>query len=154
MAKEQTGLVKSPFTINKTTDGVTWMSADLPTSTLWNTILSYSVPLGVAVEVTPLNYHFGFYYGTGGVTSGDKITAGLTRILKQNSNGTESREIWSGANSIFKDVGDEFQRPKLKVPVLVNASQKLVVQVYSMGTTLDKDNSDFHIEAVQYYEEI
>lgn len=148
------GLVKSPFTITKTTDGVSWLSADLATSTDWKTILSYSVPLGMAVEISPVNYFFGFYYGTGGTTSGDKIIAGQTRILKSNANVTESREIWSGSNSIFKDVGDEFQRPKIRVPMMVNASQKILVQVYSMGTTLDKDNSDFNLEAIQYYEEV
>lgn len=151
---EQTGLVKSPFTITKATDGVSWMASDLATSTLWNTIMSYAVPLGTAVEITPMNYFFGFYYGTGGTTAGDKITAGNSRILKSNANGTESREIWSGSNSIFKDVGDKLQRPEIKVPMMVNASQKILVQVYSLGTTLDKDNSDFHLEAVQYYEEI
>jgi len=150
MADKQ-GLVKSPFTIEKNTDGSTYMSADLDTEAAWNTVLTYAVPLGTAVEITPVNYHFGDYNATDTTT---QITAGLTRIQKQNANGTESREIWSGANGIFKDIGDEFQRPKIRVPVVVNASQKLVVQVYSLGTTLDSASSNYFIECVQYYEEI
>ena len=151
MADKQEGLVKSPFTIDKNTDGSTWLSADLVTSTDWKAVLTYAVPLGMAVEITPVNYHFGDYNATDTTTA---ITAGMTRILKQNANGTESREIWSGANGIFKDIGDEFQRPKIRVPVVVNASQKLVVQVYSLGTTLDSASSNYFIECVQYYEEI
>jgi len=127
------------------------MSADLDTEAAWNTVLTYAVPLGTAVEITPVNYHFGDYNATDTTT---QITAGLTRIQKQNANGTESREIWSGANGIFKDIGDEFQRPKIRVPVVVNASQKLVVQVYSLGTTLDSASSNYFIECIQYYEEI
>lgn len=150
----QSNLVSSPFTIDKTADGVTYIAADLATEADWNTVLTYAVPLGVAIEITPVNYIFGQYYNTGGVTSGNIITAGLTRILKQNANGTESRELWKGANGIFKDIGDEWQRPKVRVPVVVNASQKVVVQVYSLGTTLDVSTSNFFIECTQYYEEI
>jgi hypothetical protein len=148
---EAKGLVKSPFTIDKNTDGSTWLSADLATATEWKTILSYAVPLGTAIEVTPVNYHFGDLNATDTTTA---ITAGMTRIQKQNANGTESREIWSGSNAIFKDIGDEFQRPKLRVPVVVNASQKLVVQVYSLGTTLDSASSNYYVECMQFYEEI
>jgi hypothetical protein len=148
---QQSGLVKSPFTIDKNTTGSTWLTADLVTSATWQQILEYAVPLGMAVEVTPINYHFGDYNATDTTTA---ITAGMTRILKQNANGTESREIWSGSNAIFKDLGDEFQRPKLRTPVVVNASQKLVVQVYSLGTTLDSVSSNYYIECIQYYEEI
>jgi len=151
MADKQSGLVKSPFTIDKNTDGSTWLSADLATSTDWKAVLTYAVPLGMAVEITPVNYHFGDYNATDTTTA---ITAGMTRILKQNANGTESREIWAGSNAIYKDIGDEFQRPKIRVPVVVNASQKIVVQVYSLGTTLDSASSNYYIEAVQYYEEI
>ena len=151
MPEEQKGLVKSPFTIDKNMDGATWMTADLTAIAEWKTILSYAVPLGMAVEVTPVNYHFGDYKATDLTT---QITAGMTRILKQNSNGTESREIWSGANGIFKDIGDEFQRPKIRTPVVVNASQKLVVQVYNLGVTLDSVASNYYLEAIQYYEEI
>lgn len=150
----QANLVSSPFTIDKTADGVTYVAADFATEADWNTILTYAVPLGVAIEITPVNYIFGQYYNTGGVTSGNLITAGMTRILKQNANGTESRELWKGANGIFKDIGDEWQRPKVRVPVVVNASQKVVVQVYSLGTTLDVSTSNFFIECTQYYEEI
>jgi hypothetical protein len=147
-------IVKSPFTIEKNADGVTYISSDLATSTDWKTVLTYAVPLGMAIEITPANYIFGEYFGTGGVTASDVIAAGMSRILKQNANGTESREIWSGSNKIFGDLGDELKRPKLKVPVVVNASQKIVVQVYSLGTTLDVSTSNFFIEATQYYEEI
>ncbi len=149
--KQQKGLVKSPFTINKVTDGVTFLAADLATANEWKTIFTYAVPLGVAVEVTPANYHFGQYYATDTTTV---ISAGMTRILKQNSNGTESREIWSGANGIFKDIGDIRQRPHINVPVVVNASQKLVVQVYGLGVSLDQGVSNYFIECMQYYEEI
>ena len=154
MQPGQNGLVKSPFTIDKTADGVTYLGTDLATESDWNALLTYAVPLGVAIEITPVNYIFGQFYGTGGVTSGDIITGGLTRILKQNANGTESRELWKGANGIFKDIGDEWQRPKVRVPVVVNASQKIVVEVYGLGTTLDVSTSNFFIECVQYYEEI
>lgn len=145
------GLVKSPFTIDKNSTGSTWLSADLATAAAWTEVLNYAVPLGMAIEITPVNYHFGDYNATDTTTA---ITAGQTRILKQNANGTESREIWSGANGIFKDIGDEFQRPKIRVPVVVNASQKIVVQVYSLGTTLDSASSNYYIECIQYYEEI
>ena len=145
------GLVKSPFTIEKNATGSTWVTADFATSTDWKAILTYAVPLGMAIEITPVNYHFGSYLATDGST---QITAGLTRIKKQNANGTESREIWSGANKIFKDLGDEFQRPKIRVPVVVNASQKIVVEVYSLGTTFDTGTSNYFIECIQYYEEI
>jgi len=145
------GLVKSPFTINKNTTGSTFITADLATSTTWQDLLKYAVPLGMAIEVTPINYHFGTYLATDTTTS---ITAGMTRILKQNANGSESREVWAGANGIFKDIGDEFQRPKLRAPVVVNASQVLLVQVYNLGVTLDSAVSDYFIECLQYYEEI
>jgi hypothetical protein len=150
MANEA-GLVKSPFTIDKNTSGSTWLTADLATVAVWTDALTYAVPLGTAIEITPVNYHFGTYKATDTTTT---ITAGSTRILKQNANATESREIWQGANGIFKDIGDEFQRPKLRVPVVVNASQKIVVQVYSLGTTLDSVASNYFIECVQYYEEV
>lgn len=145
------GLVKSPFTINKNSDGSTWLTADLATAAAWTQILSYAVPLGTAVEVTPVNYHFGYYYATDTTTA---ITAGNSRILKKNAASTESRELWSGPNKIFKDIGDEFQRPKIRVPVVASASQKITVEVYSLGTTLDSVASDYFIEAMQYYEEI
>jgi len=145
------GLVKSPFTIDKNSTGSTWVSADFATADSWTAILTYAVPLGMAIEITPVNYHFGDFNATDASTA---ITAGQTRILKQNANGTESREIWSGANGIFKDIGDEFQRPKIRVPVVVNASQKLVVQVYGMGVTFDSGSSNYYIECIQYYEEI
>ena len=148
---EKGGLVKSPFTIDKNSTGSTWVTADFATTTTWTTILTYAVPLGMAIEITPVNYHFGDLNATDASTA---ITAGNTRILKQNANGTESREIWSGANGIFKDIGDEFQRPKIRVPVVVNASQKIVVQVYSLGVTFDTGSSNYYIECVQYYEEI
>lgn len=147
-------IVKSPFTIEKNADGVTYLSSDLATASEWKQILSYSVPLGMAVEVTPANYIFGQYYGTGGVTAGDIIYGGLTRVLKKNANGTEAREIWLGSNQIFGDLGDELKRPKIKTPVMVNASQKITVEVYGLGTTLDVSTSNFFIEATQYYEEI
>jgi hypothetical protein len=146
-----TNLVKSPFTIDKQTDNVTFLSADLDSETEWNDVLSYPVPLGTAIEITPVNYIFGQYFATDTTT---QITAGSTRILKQNANGTESREIWKGSNGIFGDIGDIRQRPQLRVPVMINASQKLVVQVYSLGTTLDSVASDFQVECMQYYEEI
>ena len=145
------GLVKSPFTIDKNSTGSTWVSADFATTDSWTAVLTYAVPLGMAIEITPVNYHFGDFNATDASTA---ITAGQTRILKQNANGTESREIWSGANGIFKDIGDEFQRPKIRVPVVVNASQKIVVQVYGMGTTFDSASSNYYIECIQYYEEI
>lgn len=148
---EQKGLVKSPFLIDKNTDGTTFLTADLATTTSFTTILSYAVPLGTAVEITPVNYHFGTYKATDTTT---QITAGSTRILKQNANATESREIWQGENGIFKDIGDEFQRPKLRVPVVANASQKIVVQVVNLGVTLDSVASNYSIECMQFYEEI
>ena len=148
------GLVRSPFTISKVTDGVTYVSADFATANSWTAVLTYAVPLGVAIQIDPVNYHFGQYFGTGGVSSADKITAGLTRILKQNANGTETRELWSGPNAIFDTIGDKLKRPSINVPVVVNASQQLVVQVYGLGTTLDVSTSNYFIECVQYYEEI
>ena len=147
---DQKGLVKSPFTISKNSDGSTWLSADLVTSATWQQILSYAVPLGTAVEVTPINYHFGVFK----LTDNTAITAGNTRILKKNAAGTESRDLWSGPNNIFKDIGDEFQRPKIRVPVVASASQKIVVEVYNLGNTLDSTYSDYFIECMQYYEEI
>lgn len=145
------GLVSSPFTISKNADGATWLSADLATSTDWKTILTYAVPLGTAIEIQPINYHFGEYNATDTTT---QITAGLTRILKTNATGGETREVWAGSNAIFKDIGDEFQRPKLRVSVVVSASQKVKVEVQNLGTTLDSASSDYFIECLQYYEEI
>jgi len=147
---EQSGLVRSPFTITKVASGVTYLSSDLDTVNDWRDLLSYAVPLGMAIEITPVNYIFGKLLTTGSTA----ITAGLSRLLKQNANSTESRELWSGSNAIFKDIGDEFQRPKVRVPVVVSASQKLVWQVYGLGTTLDVSASDVSIECIQYYEEI
>jgi len=144
-------LVKSPFTINKNADGSTWLTADLATTTVFTDILSYAVPLGTAIEVMPINYHFGEYNATDTTT---QITAGRTRLIKQNANGTESRELWQGPNAIFKDIGDVRQRPNLRIPVVANASQKLKVQVISMGTTLDSVASDYFIECQQIYEDI
>ena len=82
---DSTGLVKSPFTISNSTTGVTFVAADFATSDSWTVILTYAVPLGVAVEVTPVNWHFGYYYATDTTT---QITAGETKIEKQNANGT------------------------------------------------------------------
>lgn len=144
-------LVRTPFTISKASNGATWLSADLATSTDWKTILSYSVPLGTAIEITPLNYHFGNYYATDTTT---KITAGSTKLVKTNATGGETRELWAGANGIFKDIGDEFQKPRLKVSVMLEASQQLLVQVYNMGTTLDSVASDFFVECMQISEQI
>jgi len=144
------GLVKSPFTIDKNTDGVTFLSADIVTATTWQTISSYDVPLGTAIEILPTNYHFGDLQTTGGTA----ITAGSARILKQNANGTESRELWQGSAAIFKDIGDKLQRPSINIPVVVNSSQKIVVQVINMGTTLDSVLSNYYIECQQVYEEI
>jgi hypothetical protein len=144
------GLVKSPFTISKLSSGSTYVSADFATAASWTQILSYAVPLGTAIEITPINYIFGVLKET----LGSIITAGNTRILKKNAANTESREIFSGPNSIFKDIGDEFQRPKVRVPVVLSASQQLVVEVYSLGTSLDVSVSDFFVECMQYYEEI
>ena len=144
-------LVKSPFTITKGSSGSTFVSADFANSSDWKEILTYAVPLGMAIELTPVNYHFGSYLATDAST---QITAGLTKIEKKNAALSESREIWKGANKIFKDLGDEFQRPKLRVPVMVNASEKIVVSVQSLGTTFDTGSSDYYIECLQYYEEI
>jgi hypothetical protein len=148
---EQKGLVKSPFTINKNADGATWLTADLTAEAAWNQILKYSVPLGTAIEITPVNYHFGSYYATDTTT---QITAGLTRLLKKNAAGTEVREIWKGSNGIFKDIGDIRQRPSLNVPVVLSASQVLAVEVYNLGVALDSVASDYFVECMQYYEEI
>jgi len=149
--EQQKGLVKSPFTINKNASGSTYLSADLTAEAAWNEILNYSVPLGTAIEIMPVNYHFGYYYATDTTT---QITAGMTRLLKKNAAGTETRELWSGPNSIFKDIGDIRQRPNIRVPVVLSASQVLAVEVYNMGVDLDSVTSDYFIECMQYYEEI
>lgn len=148
------GLVRSPFTIDKNTTGVTYVANDFATASTYTTILTYAVPLGMAVEITPQNYIFGQYFTTAGVTSGNIITAGTTLILKANATGAETREIFKGSNAIFGSLGDELQRPRLKTSVLVNASQQLIVQVANMGTTLDVSVSNFFVEATQIYEEI
>ena len=147
---KNTGLVKSPFTITKISSGVTYTGTDIDTSSRWEDLLSYDVPLGTAVEVTPVNYIFASLL----TTAAAAITAGYSRVIKTNAADTETRELWSGSNGIFKDIGDEFQRPKIRVPVVANSSQKLKFQVYALGTTLDVSASDVFIECVQYYEEI
>lgn len=147
---KNTGLVKSPFTISKLTSGVTYESTDFADAARWVDLLTYDVPLGTAVEVTPVNYLFADLKNTGATA----ITAGMSRLVKTNASETEERELWSGSNGIFKDIGDEFQRPKVRVPIIVNSSQKLKFQVYNLGTTLDVSASNVFIEAVQYYEEI
>ena len=146
-----TGLVKAPFTITKSSDASTFLSADLASSATFQDILVYAVPLGQALKIEPFHYFFGFYYATDTTT---KITAGETKLVKANSTRDENRTIWQGANSIFKDVGDEQQRPKLRVPVTLSSSEKLVVQVKSLGTTLDQGVSDFNMECFQIYEQI
>ena len=150
-APGQKGLVSSPFTIDKNASGATWIAADLATTTTWTQVLAYAVPLGTAIEIQPVNYHFGDYNATDTTT---QITAGQTRILKKNANNTETREVWRGANGIFKDIGDYYQRPRIMIPVVVNASQQVTVEVYSLATTLDSASSNYYIECVQYYEEI
>lgn len=147
----ENNLVKSPFTISKAANGATWLSADLATTTTWTAVLTFAVPLGTAVEVTPINYHFGYFYATDTTT---QITAGQTRIFKKNAAGTESRQLWAGPNAIFNTIGDEFKRPKIRVPVTAGASQQIVVEVYSLGTTLDSVASDYFIECMQYYEQV
>ena len=144
-------LVKSPFTINKDSTGATWISADLATTTLFTDLLSYAVPLGTAIEITPQNYHYGSYFATDTTTT---ITAGRTRLVKQNANGTNSRELWLGPNSIYGDISDIRQRPNIRVPVILNASQVLKVQIISAGTTVDSVTSDYFVECQQVYEEI
>lgn len=148
MANEQ--VIKSPFTINKNTSGVTYASSDIADSTNWETLLTYSVPLGVGIELTPANYFFADLKTTGATT----ITAGSSRLVKQNANATETRELWQGANGIFKDIGDEFQRPKLRIGATVSASEKLVFQIYNLGTTLDVSASNVYVECIQFYESI
>ena len=145
-----TGLVQSPFTITKDSDGSTYLTADLATSSTFTDLLIYAVPLGQAVKIETFNYFFGEYKDTGG----SAITDGQTRLLKANSTRDESRTIWQGSNGIFKDIGDVRQRPTLRVPVIASASQKLVVQVKDLGTTLDISESNFFIESFQIYEQI
>lgn len=144
-------LIRTPFTINSTSTGVTFMAADLATANSWNTILTYSVPLGVAIEVLPTNY---FFFDLKATDTTTRITAGLSRVIKQNANGTETRELFSGSNGIFKDIGDEFQRPKFKVGVTANSSQQILCQVYGLGTSLDSIASNVFIECLQWSEQL
>lgn len=146
-----TGLKQAPFTITKDSEGSTWLSADLADASEWKQILKYSVPLGTAIQVEPTNYHFGEYNATDTTT---QITAGKSRVLKKNAAGTESIELWQGSNGIYKDIGDEWQRPKFKTSVFASASQLVTVEVYNLGTTLDSASSDFFIECTQLYEDI
>ena len=147
-------LVRAPFTIDKNTSGVTYIASDLATSTEYVDVLSYSVPLGMAVEVTPANYLFGQYFNTAGATSGNIISAGTTIVVKKNASNAESRELWKGSNAIFGALGNELERPRFKTGVTVSASEKLVVQVANLGVTLDVSTSNVFIEAVQVYEAI
>jgi hypothetical protein len=151
----QEGLVSAPFTLSKSTDDVAWMvNGDIDPSSNYETIFSYSVPLGTAIQILPRNYIFGFYYDTVASTEGNLIKTGETRLTKSNANGSDTRQFWAGQNNIFKDVGDVRQRPSITIPLLANASQKINVQIKGMGTTLDKDYSDFFIECIQFYEKI
>lgn len=144
-------LVRTPFTISKSTDGVVYASTDIEDSTVASTLLTYSVPLGMAVQIAPENYVFGQYLNT----SAAVIAFGETIISKSNATGAESREIFRGSNGIFGNIGDEFKRPRLGVGVLVNASEKLIVQVVSVGAVdLDVSASNFFIQATQVYEQI
>lgn len=144
----------SPITIDKNTDGVTYASADITDASTYSTLLTYKVPLGVAIEITPSNYIFGQYYGTGGTTSGDIISAGSTKIEKKNATGASSIEIFKGSNGIFGDIGDELKRPRLKTKVLVNSSEQIIVSVVNTGTTLDVSSSNFSLEGVQIYNRV
>lgn len=141
------GLMQSPFTISKITTGSTWLTANLATSSLWTTINTYAVPLGTAIQVTPQNYLFFTLKDTGA----SAITAGNSRVVKANANATNTVELWSGPNTIFKDIGDALQRPYIRVPVTANASEQLLFQVYSLGTTLASTNSDVFLECMQFY---
>lgn len=147
MNADPKGLMKSPATITKISTGSTWLTADLSTASRWETILTFAVPLGLAYEVNPSNYFFANLDDTAGTA----VTGGYVRLVKANANQSNTIELWAGPSLIFKDIGDALQRPNIKVPVTVNASEVLLVQVYSLGTTLDSVTSDVYIEAMQYY---
>ncbi len=148
---DNTGLVQAPFTITKNSSGSTFLSGDLGNSATYQDVLVYAVPLGQAIKIEPFHYFFGFYYATDTTT---KITAGTTRMQKCNSTRDENRTLWEGSNAIFKDVGDERQRPKLTIQVVLSASEKLAIQVANLATTLDQGVSDFHIQCWQVYQQI
>jgi len=150
----QNNLVRTPFTVDKNTEGVTYASTDLAGTATQQQLLKYSIPLGLVVEITPANYLFGEFYGTGGVTAADIIASGQTIIEKRNATGAASREIWKGSNGIFGDIGDELKRPRFKTTVQVNASQQIVVNVINMATTLDVSTSNFYLEANQIFEDL
>lgn len=150
ISPSRTGLVKSPRSITNQDSNIT--KADSTAST-WSSVFKYSVPLGTAFEMTPANY----FHTTIKDTADNSITAtaaDLMRIMKANANETEKREIWRGPLTLFTgNVYDEFQRPKLRVPVLWNASQVILLDFYC-ATAIDGTNASFVLEGMEYYEEI
>jgi len=140
-------LVESPFTITETTSGVTLNTVTAVAST-WYEVAEYQVPLGMAVLIDPTNYVFASLFTEAATPVA--ITAGTARLIKLNAPETEMVEIWAGPIAIFKDVGDERQRPRLKTAVLLNSSEKLRLECYSTSTA-DGANCTFAIEAKALY---
>lgn len=140
-------LVESPFTITENTSGVTTNST-VATASVWYEVAEYQVPLGMAILMDPTNYIFADIYDN--TATPVEITSGTARLLKLNAPETEQVEIWAGPIAIFKDVGDERQRPRIKTSVLLNASEKLRLEVYS-SSTAKGSNCTFAIECKALY---
>jgi len=145
MAKSK--LVSSPFTITESTSGVT-NSTTATTASVWGELHEYQVPLGMAVLLNPTNYLFVSPYSSAATPAA--ISSGTIRVLKKNAAETEVIEMWQGPIGIFKDVGDEQQRPRFKTEVLLNAAEKLTVEIYS-ATAAKGSNGTFAIEGTAFY---
>jgi len=144
-------LVKSPTSITQSSDYTTKVANG--TANVWSTVFKVTIPLGIAFEMTPVNFFHTDFKDTAGnsitVTAADQF-----RIVKANANSTEKREIWSGPATLFTgNIYDEFQRPKLRVPVVWSASE-LILLDYLVATAVGKDYTHFVLEGMQYYQEV
>ena len=154
MRDPRTGLVKSPFTILESDSNVTKASADIVTATE-GTLFTYKVPLGVAIEITPANFFFIDLIDTADNAVVDGAD-GIVKLIKDNQTETEKREVWSGPDTLFSgNIYDVRTRPQIRAPVILNASQKLLIVVKATVVGgIDKDNSKMTVECMQYYEEV
>ena len=146
---EQTGLVAAPVTITESNSDVTAVADS--TASVWSNVFYYKVPLGVAIELAPQNY---FYIDWKDTAGNDHTNTGSFKLTKSNANNTEEREIISGPNTLFGgNIYDRQEQPRFKMPVTLNASQRLNIWINS-ALVADSGNTLFSIEGTQYYERV
>lgn len=146
-------LITFPVVIDKNTTGVTGpnsIATQGSSSERWVQFMQLVVPLGVAYRITPSNYLFLKCQ----VNPGVLVTTGQARVLKENVTGSQTIELWSGPLSIFKDIGDTFQRPYARTVITLGSSEKLSVQILGNRNTITGAISDFYFDAEQFTQAI